>query len=80
MSNDPSKPVDLVKTVQPDIQPVDTFDSDDSVLNEIADALRDMQEASDKESEIQAKRHCQILWLTVAVLAVTVISVILQLR
>ena len=47
---------------------------------QMVELLQEMKRSSEEEAKIQAKRHKQIFWLTIAVLVVTAIGVLLQLR
>lgn len=47
---------------------------------QMVELLQEIKQSSEEESRLQAKRHKQIFLLTIAVLAVTVIGVLLQLR
>ena len=69
------------------IKPIDLGDPDDFAPNRTAksaeqmvELLQEIKQSGEEESRLQAKRHKQIFWLTIAVLFVTVIGVLLQLR
>ena len=67
-------------------KPVELSDLDDSPcrtadgVEQMVALLKEMRESSIEEARLQKRRHRQIFWLTIAVLVVTTIGVLLQMR
>lgn len=60
MNNDPFKPTDLYHPDKPDIVPAASFDSDDSVLNEMADILKSVSDKLDEVEQSQSAMQDQV--------------------